>query len=434
MKFKVILLAIITYLVALNTNADYPKQADSNLYRFDSIGSIIINQTQTNTGKDIGKQDKPTNASDNSDKIGKQIDLLSNFITYSIGFLTIILTIVSFFVFIKFYKIEKNAKRKLKKADKMFRTRKRVFDAAISKTEDLINQFNVDSKKAIEDVKYSATVFFESKLKEQEEEFKATIAKNQPISEEKMKGYEEDLNKLNSVNPERGKEIIGSIFIEFIKFASQGNWQQALLKADQALGIDDKNDDFLNYKGLALINLGQNEEALKVLIQARISNDKNAAVWNNIGLAQTNIGIEKFKKGIDITNIPDFDEALESLKISLRLNPNRNETWTNLGVVYDMKGDRKQALEALAIAKNLNPNNPKTFYNLANVLAKEKRFPEARENIEMCILLNSNDYLAWETKCGILRDLGDMEGAELAQQESDRLKQQRKGTNIVTSQ
>jgi tetratricopeptide (TPR) repeat protein len=426
MKLKVILLAIITYLVALNINADYPKQADSNLYRFDSIGNIIINQTQTNSGKDIRKQDKPTNESGKSDQIGKQIYLLSSFITYGIGLLTLLLTVVSLIVFIKLYNIEKKAKRKLKKADKMFKTRKRVFDKKISKTEELINQFNENSKKAIENLNRSATVFYESKLKEQEEEFNAIIAKNQPISEEKMKDYEEDLNKLNSVNPERRKEIIGSIFIEFIKFASQGNWQEASLKADEVLGIDDKNVDFLNYKGLALINLGKNEEALKVLNQAKILNGENAAVWNNIGLAQVNIGIEKFKKGIDSTNIADFDEALESLKVSLRLNPNRNETWNNLGVVYDMKGDRKQALEALAIAKNLNPNNPRTFYNLANVLVKEKRFPEARENIEMCILLNPNDYLAWETKWGILRDLGDIEGAELAKQERDRLEQQLK--------
>jgi len=53
---------------------------------------------------------------------------------------------------------------------------------------------------------------------------------------------------------------------------------------------------------------------------------------------------------------PDLDRAIEEFKAALELDPNREATLYNLGVVYFRKGDLENAKDILARLEAINPN------------------------------------------------------------------------------
>ncbi|MDB6028488.1 MAG: repeat protein, partial [Verrucomicrobiales bacterium] len=67
-----------------------------------------------------------------------------------------------------------------------------------------------------------------------------------------------------------------------------------------------------------------------------------------------------------------FDDALDALSRSARLNPNDAETQNYLGITLSEKGQRQPAEAALRAAIKLQPDNASAHHNLAVVYATQK--------------------------------------------------------------
>ena len=96
-----------------------------------------------------------------------------------------------------------------------------------------------------------------------------------------------------------------------------------------------------NNEGVALIQLGRYEEALKAYDKAIELNPNDAVTWCN--------------KGVVLRVFGRYEEALKAYDKAIELKPDLAEAWYGKGCVYFLKGDKRNALENLSKAIELNP-------------------------------------------------------------------------------
>ena len=68
-----------------------------------------------------------------------------------------------------------------------------------------------------------------------------------------------------------------------------------------------------------------------------------------------------------------INEAIESAKLALSVNPQDSETWNNLGVAYRKKGYKEMAVFSYNRAIHLNPNFAEAWQNLGRVQEDNKK-------------------------------------------------------------
>ncbi len=128
---------------------------------------------------------------------------------------------------------------------------------------------------------------------------------------------------------------------------------------------------------------GNLDEAENLYTEILSKDDKNAEVWNLLGM----VNMQKFRltkakecieKAISITPNPyffeniakvylemeDSENAIELYTELLKVKPNNFDYLFNLASAYKLAHNNEKAIECYKRAGELNPNNPDTFYNL----------------------------------------------------------------------
>ena len=153
--------------------------------------------------------------------------------------------------------------------------------------------------------------------------------------------------------------------------------EQAIVAADQAIGLDNLDSTVLGYAGCALCDIGHTRRALELLEQAVEYDPSNAQAWAALGVAlvrtrKARQGVEKLKHGIRISpldtrlaywgtilantlfRLGKIDEALQEAKLACR----RNDKFPNSRVVMAMilakEGRREEAAAAMDEARRLS--------------------------------------------------------------------------------
>ena len=137
------------------------------------------------------------------------------------------------------------------------------------------------------------------------------------------------------------------------KHHAAGNLQQAESIYRQILSIQPKNADALHLFGVVALQVGQNEEAIRLINRAIAINPKNADYLCNLGLAlmaanRTPEAIGPFQQALAIkSDIPEaysnlgnalrivgrFDEAIAACRRAMALRPNLARAATAWAVV-----------------------------------------------------------------------------------------------------
>jgi len=99
----------------------------------------------------------------------------------------------------------------------------------------------------------------------------------------------------------------------------KGEYEEFLKKAEAMINVEE-NNVLWNIKGVALINLGRNGEALEALSTSTDLNPKDAAAWSNKSLALLNTGRN--------------EEALKAVSESLELSPEDTDVWKVKGFIH----------------------------------------------------------------------------------------------------
>ena len=141
---------------------------------------------------------------------------------------------------------------------------------------------------------------------------------------------------------------------------------------------------------------GNLDEAEKLYTEILEKDDKNAEVWNLLGM----LNMQKFKlskaqeyiaRAISINPNPYFFENLAKVYLEmedsgkaielytelLKIKPDSFDYLFNLASAYKLSGDYEKATETYKKAGEVNPNNPDTFFNLGLIYDNEGKPDEA---------------------------------------------------------
>ncbi len=135
-------------------------------------------------------------------------------------------------------------------------------------------------------------------------------------------------------------------------------FDEAERKVQQALQLDERNVDMLNYLAATQIEQARLDEAEGTLKRA-LAVDPNSP--DGLSL----MGLLRFRQG-------KYEEAFTLLSQAAQLNPDNATTQNYLGVTLSQLGQRKAAETALRRALALDPNYGEAHANLARVYAAQK--------------------------------------------------------------
>jgi FKBP-type peptidyl-prolyl cis-trans isomerase 2 len=111
---------------------------------------------------------------------------------------------------------------------------------------------------------------------------------------------------------------------------------------------------------------------------------------------------ERYKQGVAAQDKGLYDEAIDSYREAIRLNPNHAEAFYNLGVALHKKGHIDQAIIYYEIAIGLNQTFAEAHYNLG-IAFKDKGQPdEAVQCFQRVLQLNPNHAGAYYNFGGML--------------------------------
>jgi tetratricopeptide (TPR) repeat protein len=130
------------------------------------------------------------------------------------------------------------------------------------------------------------------------------------------------------------------------------------------------------------------------------SNEALALVWNNKGIALSFLGL--------------YEEALECFKMSVRLNKSDVDVWCNMGVILFNTGNHEAAIKCYNRILRLDPTNENAWVNKGDILGVMGRHNEAIEcysKVHKEIELDNKFAVVWNKKGLAYFGLGKYEDA-----------------------
>jgi tetratricopeptide (TPR) repeat protein len=212
----------------------------------------------------------------------------------------------------------------------------------------------------------------------------------------------------------------------------QGDLEEAMKVLRSA---KEKNPDFLparNLMAMCYINLGRTDQARRISQEVLAMDPDNAEAHFNLGVVSEMSGdyeraLAGFKRSVELRG--DYDESrinlaneylrrgnvergLHHLSRALEINPSNHHAWYLKGKAHQAARDPDQAAESFRQALSVNPAYNQARLSLAVVLFKEGRMEEARRVLTGG-LEHPEERAAIRTNLGVLeREIGDLDAAE----------------------
>jgi len=148
----------------------------------------------------------------------------------------------------------------------------------------------------------------------------------------------------------------------------------AIFHARKAVEIRPGSVDAHSRLGVALSELGQNEEAKTQFQKALETGQIRPRIHYNLATLLLNSG--------------QLAEAIAEFEKELQIQPDFVEAHNNLGIALASKGDLESALVHFQKAAELDPNLPKVHYNIARILLRESRLDQAVAHLQKELQVN----------------------------------------------
>jgi superkiller protein 3 len=125
--------------------------------------------------------------------------------------------------------------------------------------------------------------------------------------------------------------------------------------------------------------------------QALRLNPNYDTAYNNLGIA-----LRKLKR---------YEEAVVAYEQALRLNPNYDTAYNNLGYALDELKRYEEAVVAYEQALRLNPNSDKAYNNLGWLYETQGKLQDAMTQYERALEINPNDSFAKNNRDALAEQL-----------------------------
>ncbi len=188
----------------------------------------------------------------------------------------------------------------------------------------------------------------------------------------------------------QNSEAAEKLIIEGIASHDKGEYNEAIAKYDEALKLDKNNIFALAEKAISLLALQKYDESIQCCqkaISAHSDDDELKAVYVTYGnaldgLNKTNKSIEiynegikrfpnyyqlYFNKGVSLSMIEKYDEAIECLQKSIILNPEHASSHNAIARLLNYKHKRIPSLLAYCRFLAIEPQGNRAFENLASM-------------------------------------------------------------------
>ena len=160
-------------------------------------------------------------------------------------------------------------------------------------------------------------------------------------------------------------------------YKQAGALEKALASSRRALALAPDNLDYRYVVGSQLLQTGRTKEALPVLQTVAKERPWHHGALYNLGQALSRLGRTKEAKQYfaRADSAQQRQAAIDQLRETARINPNRLMAWVRLGDALRQAGRLHEAKEAFDVALNLAPRNLALQNNAAN-LAHELGHPQ----------------------------------------------------------
>ncbi|HEK86236.1 MAG: sulfatase-like hydrolase/transferase [Candidatus Saccharicenans sp.] len=138
----------------------------------------------------------------------------------------------------------------------------------------------------------------------------------------------------------------------------EGNYDQALVSLNKALGLVDWDPDLWNYLGVAYWKSGQPEKAIEVYEKALALDPAYPVVLTNLATSEMSLALKNRDRQI-------LTSAEEHFKKAIELDPEHAEAYNGLGAVYRIQGNIDGAIFNWNRTLTIVPDHRYALYNLA---------------------------------------------------------------------
>lgn len=178
------------------------------------------------------------------------------------------------------------------------------------------------------------------------------------FEQEDRKEILEDMNKLESKQPESEKTRLRQLRLEAAKEHEEGNQEKALQLCEEAIGLSPEDPKLFELKSDILFALGKQDEA-------RSGTDRALALWTKTGTEATNAQITDagdtatmlWFRSLNLFQLGRLQEALSYSEASVAEDPGHSSYHYLKSIVLKNMKHYSEALCAINDALALNPSN-----------------------------------------------------------------------------
>ena len=232
------------------------------------------------------------------------------------------------------------------------------------------------------------------------------------------------LNKSSSENDD-----FEGVYRQGLAELEAGNYEQALRFFERAIAINENQAEVWTKRAVALQNLNRIGEAIEAnqrvitLIRGNqllatnnfLNNSTQSKVEFSPSIPQPIINLDDaeicFKKGNALYSEGRYQEAIAFYENALKFKPDDYEAWNTRGVALGNLGRSEEAIASFDNALKFKPDYADAWYNRGIALDNLGRLEEAIASYDNALKIKPDDHDAWYNRGNALKDLGRNEEA-----------------------
>jgi len=182
-----------------------------------------------------------------------------------------------------------------------------------------------------------------------------------------------------------------------ISLFTQGQLQQALSESSQLLERFPNSVVLYNIAGACNAGLMQFDAAIRSYKMALKINPDYADAYSNMGNALKDKG--------------DLEAAIQSYKQALKIKPDYAQAYNNMGNALKDKGDLEAAIQSYKQALKIKPDYAQAYSNMGNALKSQGDVEAAIDSFKQALKIKPDYAQAFNNMGNALSEKGDLEAA-----------------------
>ena len=215
------------------------------------------------------------------------------------------------------------------------------------------------------------------------------------------------------------------IAIEGEKLIEKNNYQDAILKYDQAIKLNPNLAGAYHNRGYIYSDLKIYDKALENYNKAiqlepnvALSYSSRGTIYSKVKMydkaisdyskaiqLNPNFAMAYYNRGLSYLYLKQYKKTIADCDKAILIKPNYPTAYNNRGIAYALTKNFKKAVEDFTKSIELNPNIKNTYNNRGNAYRDLKQYDKAMIDFDKAIKLDPNDASAYNNRGCVYHDL-----------------------------